>query len=94
MERLLELKQLVLLHYPTVLPVIIAVYTWVTRDLMTAISQADKNNDGTLTGPELEDIAVELIKQSKNLTIRAIPEFLIRFLIKRLCSQRKVLLKL
>lgn len=94
MERLLELKHLVLLYYPTVLPVIVAVYNWVTRDLMTAISQADKDNDGSLTGPELEDIAVELIKRSKNLTLRAVPEFLIRFLIRRLCSQRKVLLKL
>lgn len=87
-----DIKTFIIQYWAVILPVIIGMYKWVTTDLALAISQADKNNDGNLSGPELEDMAVFLVKTSKNPTLKLIPEPILRMVLRSLCSKRKKIL--
>jgi hypothetical protein len=89
-----EVIRLLTTYWPVILTSLVAFYQWVTRDLALAISMADKNNDGQLTNEELEDLAVLLVQGAKNPALRALPEALVRILIRWLCNGRRQLLNL
>lgn len=76
---------------PAIITTITSIVLFITQDLSLAMSQADKNSDGTLSNSELEDIAVGVVKGSKNLFIKMLPEILIRKAVQRLCNRRKVI---
>jgi hypothetical protein len=78
-------------------PYIIATLTtyvnFIRKDLALVLSHADKDNDGTLTNPELEDLAIYYIRKSPNVFIQLIPESHLRALLKGLCGRRKLLVR-
>lgn len=76
---------------PTMITGITSVVLFITQDVSLAMSQADKNSDGSLSNSELEDIAVGVVKGSKNLLIKMLPEIIIRKAVQKLCSRRKVI---
>ncbi len=76
-------------HAPVVVPILLMIWTYITTTLSLAIAQADKDNDGYLTNEEMEELVIYLVKNSKTLWIKALPEGLIRRIVRRLCTYRK-----
>lgn len=75
-------------YIPTILSLLLALLHWVNTDLSLAIAQADKSNNGSLENIQLEDVAVNLIKDSNNIVVKSIPIFIVRYLIRSLCAHR------
>jgi hypothetical protein len=77
----------------TLISTAVAYVSFLRKDIALVIANADKDNDGTLTNIELEDLAVYYIKKSPNPYIKLIPEFVLRYIISGLCLRRKLLIR-